>query len=318
MIDRSDDDALGYKRPPRWSCFRKGKSGNPSGRPRRKAEPDTPVPASTPVDDILRRELRRKHKLKEGGKTIEASMLEVVNKAQLAAAAKGNAIAQRDVLKRAADLEIADAERAAAAEREARKTFDNIVWWREHRAEVWAAAAREGHEPDDPWPHPEDIIIISKLKGTWTVRGPVDEEDLPQFRYFQAERDFHFSALILRLRQARTRGEKRTAHAAHSFWMTFDKSLPKRWQIDDEHLDLVMAVFFLLPIEDLKADVKRFRALADRLRPEPKPQHRREIYGFANRLMKPILKPMGYRSLAQFEHAYEQGGENMPWPRLSG
>ena len=141
---------------------------------------------------------------------------------------------------------------------------------------------------------------------------------MPQFRYLQAERDFHFSALILRLRQARTRGEKHTAYAVHSFWIAFDRSLPKRWQIADEHLNSLIELFFLFPIDDLAADVQRYDTLRTRLRPVPKPEHRREIYQTANRLMKPLLKPMGYRSLAEFEQAYEDRGEKMLWPKSKG
>jgi Family of unknown function (DUF5681) len=317
MSDRSDDDALGYKKPPHWSRFRKGKSGNPAGRPPRKDQPDSPIPASTPSDDILRRELQRKHKLKEGGKSIKLSMLEVVTKAQLAAAAKGNPIAQRDVIKRARELEIEDAERQAELERDARETMSLIVNWRKRRVDEWAAAVSQGEEPDEPWPHPDDIII-NKSAGTWTLRGPLDEDSLPWFSYLRAERDWHFSALILRLRQARSKSETRIAHALHQFWGVYDAWLPKRWQIADDLLGDVIALLWLFPLKDLLEDVMRFEAVANKLRPEPKPEHRREIYQAANRLMKPLLKPMGYRSLAQFEHAFEQDGENMAWPRGSG
>ena len=316
MTDGFDDDAPGYKKPPRWSRFRKGKSGNPAGRPRRKDQPDTPVPSSTPSDDILRRELERKHKLKEGGKSIELSMLEVVTKAQLAAAAKGNPMAQRDVLKRAAELEADDALRTAEARREARETFNLIVDWRKRLIADWETAAGESREPADPWPHPDDIII-NRSQVEWTIRGPAHEDDLPLYRYFQAERDWHFSSMILGARRVRTNAEQRVAHALHSFWIAYDRMLPKRWQIATDQLDDLITLIFVFPIEDLEALVKRYDTLRQRLRPEPKPRDRREVYRTANCLMKPILKPMGYRSLAEFEHTFEQQGESMAWPKVA-
>jgi hypothetical protein len=42
----------------------------------------------------------------------------------------------------------------------------------------------------------------------------------------------------------------------------------------------------------------------------------KDSYKFANSIMKPLLKPQGYRSLAEFEHAFEKDGENMPWPKI--
>lgn len=36
MTDGTDDDRVGYRRPPKRSQFRKGQSGNPGGRPRKR------------------------------------------------------------------------------------------------------------------------------------------------------------------------------------------------------------------------------------------------------------------------------------------
>lgn len=43
-----------------------------------------------------------------------------------------------------------------------------------------------------------------------------------------------------------------------------------------------------------------------------------ESYKVANSIMKPLLKQKGYRSLAEFEHAFEQDGENLLWPKIAG
>lgn len=41
----------------------------------------------------------------------------------------------------------------------------------------------------------------------------------------------------------------------------------------------------------------------------------KESYKTVNAIMKPLFKRQGYRSLREFEHAFETQGENMPWPR---
>lgn len=35
-MGKKDDDRVGYKRPPKKNQFKKGQSGNPKGRPKRK------------------------------------------------------------------------------------------------------------------------------------------------------------------------------------------------------------------------------------------------------------------------------------------
>ncbi len=54
-----DEDAVGYKRPPKHSRFKKGQSGNPRGR----------QPQSKSLDTLMLQELEQKVKLTEGGRT---------------------------------------------------------------------------------------------------------------------------------------------------------------------------------------------------------------------------------------------------------
>jgi hypothetical protein len=65
---RSSNGAVGYRQPPKSTRFKKGKSGNPKGRPR----------GSRGVSAVLRDVIRQKISVTENGKTRRVSALEVM------------------------------------------------------------------------------------------------------------------------------------------------------------------------------------------------------------------------------------------------
>ena len=94
----SDDYDIGYGRPPRYTRFRKGKSGNPAGRPKIKADQPSPV-NDKKTDDILREQLARKIVTQgKGGGTRKMKVLEAVSLSQQKSALAGNSAAQRPKL----------------------------------------------------------------------------------------------------------------------------------------------------------------------------------------------------------------------------
>jgi len=92
MSRPEDDYEVGYSKPPRETRFKKGQSGNPSGRPK----------GTRNVAAVLARELRTKIVINESGKRksvtkLEAATKQLVNKAiqgDLAALRLLNALAQ--------------------------------------------------------------------------------------------------------------------------------------------------------------------------------------------------------------------------------
>jgi len=307
--DWDDDEPLGYGKPPMWTRFRKGQSGNPTGRPRKRVAKPAP-PSQSEYDDILRAELDRPIKVTEGNTTKELSMRAVIIKSRVNNAAKGNVHAQRDMVRAICDLEVRDAERKAAARAQAesdaateRLVFEYIVAWREERRAVWVAAAPEGREPEQPWPHPDDILIDHETQR-WRPRGPWGVSCVQFYESVRAERDYYFATAAL-ARRSRDKASRQLAKFWDTVWVSFDVLLPLRWQVSS---DATLPMWFMMvrPIGDLRAELRIYAERAATLRLATTGRARtREEYHFVNTIMRPLLKRMGYRSLAQLERAHE-------------
>lgn len=150
--------------PPRRSTqFQKGQSGNPKGRPR-KIDRESGV--VTAQDKLFLDEARRLFPLKTDAGAPPITGEQVVVKAMLQSAWKGNAIAQRTFLMRSDQAAIEEKKAIAA---------DN-AWWRDYVEtcnKLIADAKAKGEPEPNPLPHPEDIVF---QPGKFVkVCGPVDE-----------------------------------------------------------------------------------------------------------------------------------------------
>ena len=98
---------VGYGRPPVHTRFRKGKSGNPTGKRKRgKAER---------AEALIRQEVYRLLTVREGEAVTKMTALQAVIRSLIACAAKGNVPAQRTLVKVAQDIEDARACRSGTA-----------------------------------------------------------------------------------------------------------------------------------------------------------------------------------------------------------
>jgi hypothetical protein len=86
--DDPDEHQVGYKRPPRRTQFRPGKSGNPRGRPKQ---------VHNVITD-LRDELNEYTTVREGGCELRTTKQRAIIKAMVAAAIKGNMRAAHDLV----------------------------------------------------------------------------------------------------------------------------------------------------------------------------------------------------------------------------
>jgi hypothetical protein len=108
--------AIGYGKPPLHTRFAKGRSGNPGGRPRR-----TSVER---VKALALEEAYRTATVKEGGRAVALPAIQVIQRRQIALAAKGNGPAQRAVI---AAVQAIEEERARAAHPRSREFTPNVL-----------------------------------------------------------------------------------------------------------------------------------------------------------------------------------------------
>lgn len=315
--DWEKDEEIGYGKPPSWTRYPKGKSGNYDGRPP-KDKPPKSVGTDSAADQQLRAALDRKIRVTDAKGTRQITAAEAIAVSQVNNAARGDVTAQRDVLRAQQELELRELERARIAKQAELEKRDQLFRFVEDlkldQTKAWQAAAAEGREePDEPWPHPEDIELNYATKA-FHIRGPVDESGLDWFKYLQAEREAFFSEAILCMR-SRNKTKRTKARFCLMLCTTYDVLLPKRWQISDR-LEEAAHLWLAMPLSFIREDAKRWRSKAEQLKPVESrlPIYRGENYKLVNKAMKPLLKPLGYRSLAEFERAWEDAGGD-PGPR---
>ena len=92
-----DGYAVGYRKPPLHTRFRKGRSGNPTG-----ARRDTEI---EPAKKLIRKEAYRLISVQDGDRVRKIPVLQAVARSMLARAAKGSVAGQRLVTKIIQDIE---------------------------------------------------------------------------------------------------------------------------------------------------------------------------------------------------------------------
>lgn len=308
---------IGRNKTPTWTRFQPGKSGNPNGRPRKTPKEAPMTPTESELDNLLRAELDRELTINEGGKPKKIKARELVPRSQINSAIKGNSNAQRHVMLEMRELERRDAERAKLleAQQEAERqqqimVYEYMVRKKDERSAIWEEAATRGCEPDQPWPHPDDILLFPKQQR-WRTRGPFDETDMTFFNWCRAERDYLYAIGILEGLVRKPR-QYELYRLYMILWVSYDVKLPRRWQIADQQ---AVPFFNLssLTEKQLEREVEERREHAEFLIALAGISNERdkETYRMVNSIMKPLLQRQGDRSLAEFEHALEIKGVGM-------
>lgn len=317
MWKEGDDTyPVGFAKPPRETQFRKGQSGNPRGRPRKAPPVQAENLTESKLETYLRKILNRKFTVTDGSGQRAISGVEALLQAQFQSAMKGNPHAQRAFLQATAELERRDEARKLRKEQEAREHFELIKRWRSILIKKWEEAEKLGNEPDDPWPHPEDILI-NEREQTYRIRGPINEGMVPYYDYLLTLRDRYLCETSLILRQKGS-PDLRLFEIYRCAAKLHDVQLPLAWQLgaDAERITLSIEMLTMRKLRALIAkldqDALRFHMMAfpqgERIKLDPD----------LRRILKPIIGRFGFRSIAQYERHLEQESGNPPRPLLLG
>lgn len=164
---------VGYGRPPVASRFKKGRSGNPLGRPK-KMSPRTVLERieDEPVKRMFLEEAHRMIMVRDGDKMVEMSVIQAAIRSMALSSAKGNFRATKLLLEMSAAIEAADkADTARLVEALIQYKLDGQKEIDQHE--------ELGIEPPEIVPHPDDIHFDPRT-GVLTVRGPMTEKEKKQ------------------------------------------------------------------------------------------------------------------------------------------
>lgn len=163
----SEDDQVGYGKPPRKHQFKKGQSGNPKGRPRKAKA--TLAPPTDAFSETFLEGMERPIPIRIGGSTTTISTREANIRKLSESALKGSVPASRVLLQH--DREIAR-DKLAREEQTRREVSEYL-----QTARQTVYDRRDRGQPDHPgplaFPHPEDVEIKD---DEIVVNGPMSEE----------------------------------------------------------------------------------------------------------------------------------------------
>lgn len=161
--------AVGYGQPPEHSRFKKGRSGNPAGRPRKKKSPQRYSVTGPSLYDMVLIEASRPIQIQENGQVVELPMIQAVIRSLGVSAVKGSHRSQitlANLVKSAQDKEYEDRF----------DLFKTFYEYKRHWEEEFARCDATGVPRPDPVPHPHDIQINHRTMEV-IFNGPETPDD---------------------------------------------------------------------------------------------------------------------------------------------
>src|ERR1022692_1713671 len=168
---------VGYRRPPVAGRFKKGVSGNPRGRPRKRKMAQSSTPS---VQDFVLMEAYRPITIRENNEPVTLPMIQAVVRSLGVAAVRGSHRAQIAVtgMVQAIEQGLLDDKRALL-----NAILEYKFGWRE----VFEQCDRDGEPRPDPVPHPDDLQVSSRT-GEVIYNGPFDDAQKAAWEKFKARK----------------------------------------------------------------------------------------------------------------------------------
>jgi hypothetical protein len=166
----TDNDNVGYCRPPKASRFEKGQSGNPLGSSRKVRERKRR--RSLSFDDLVLENSEKLLRVREGNRIFSVGLREAMIQKQNAMALQGNRLALKTCLDR-----IEKAEQNKRTE-----VLDHFETYLDYKENYPARAkfCRDRCLPP-PLPHPDDVHF-DRYTGELKLTGPRNLEELDQLK----------------------------------------------------------------------------------------------------------------------------------------
>ncbi len=187
---------IGYARPPAARRFRKGQSGNPSGK-RKERGIELPAMNEEAMKKILIEEAYRTIKINDGDRQVSVPMVRAILRSLAVSAVKGQLHAQALFVRL---LSAVEQQNKALSD----EWLNGAITYKAEWEKELLRRQRMGLKLPEPVPHPDDVII-DRIAGTMRIAGPDDQEEKGPLGEGLPRADEEGSDLLELLREERDR-----------------------------------------------------------------------------------------------------------------